>query len=80
MTQGISISELPPVEAVGLQVPSSLGQLLLPRPGKMSKAVVCLLRNEQTPSRIGKYLLTQAQHNISGCVCVYERQRKSPLI
>lgn len=65
MTQGISIYELPPVGGCWAPGPSSLCQQFLPPPDKSSKAGVCLLGNEQTTSRIGKYLLTQAQNNLS---------------
>jgi hypothetical protein len=64
MTQGISIYELPPM-AAHLFLPC---QLLLPHLGKISKASVCLLGSKQTTSRVGKYLLTQAQDTVSGWV------------
>ena len=57
---------------------SSPCQLLLPHPGTISKAGVFLLGNELATSRIGKYLLTQAQNNnVSGYVC--EGQKRSQL-
>lgn len=46
---------------------SSPCQLFLPHADRISKAGVCLLGSKQTTSRVGKYLLTQAQnHNIWG--------------
>lgn len=64
MTQGVSVHELPPVGGCWAPDPSSGCQLLLLHPGKISKAGVCFCGNEETTSsRVGKYLLTQAQHN-----------------